>query len=132
MRNGVLGGFSGRSHIPGPRRNQELKLFLEVQRNFLTTPIAIVEQHVPIGAKECRRRNSQNWNCKSWKRSGLAVCAPFVRDAHGTLINELLALLGGRAKPVMAHFVKTGKLTLEDVKETEKMLRDLARKDRTT
>jgi BlaI family penicillinase repressor len=53
-------------------------------------------------------------------------------DAQGTLINELLALLGGRAKPVMAHFVKTGKLTLEDVKETEKMLRDLARKDRTT
>ena len=53
-------------------------------------------------------------------------------DAQGTLINELLALLGGRAKPVMAHFVKTGKLTLEDVKEAEKMLRDLARKDRTT
>ena len=52
-------------------------------------------------------------------------------DAQGTLIDELLALLGGRAKPVMAHFVKSGKVTLDDVKEAEKMLRELARKDRT-
>src|ERR1700729_2082582 len=50
-------------------------------------------------------------------------------DAQGTLIDDLLALLGGRAKPVMAHFVKSGKLTLQDVKEAEKMLRDMARKD---
>ena len=50
-------------------------------------------------------------------------------DAQGTLIDELLAMLGGRAKPVMAHFVKSGKLTLDDVKEAEKMLRELARKD---
>jgi predicted transcriptional regulator len=53
-------------------------------------------------------------------------------EAQGTLIDELLALLGGRAKPVMAHFVKSGKLTLDDVKEAEKMLRDLARKDKST
>jgi BlaI family penicillinase repressor len=51
-------------------------------------------------------------------------------DAQGTLIDDLLALLGGRAKPVMAHFVKSGKLTLQDVKEAEKMLRELARKDK--
>src|SRR4029077_14590100 len=43
-------------------------------------------------------------------------------DAQGTLIDELLALLGGRTNPVMAHFVKSGKLTLEDVKEVDKML----------
>jgi BlaI family transcriptional regulator, penicillinase repressor len=53
-------------------------------------------------------------------------------DAQGTLIDDLLALLGGRTKPVMAHFVKSGKLTLDDVKETEKMLRELERKDKTT
>src|SRR3984957_14859056 len=52
-------------------------------------------------------------------------------EAQGTLIDELLALLGGRAKPVMAHFVKSGKLTLEDVKEAEKIIRELARKDKT-
>src|SRR6202023_4269641 len=38
-------------------------------------------------------------------------------EAQGTLIDELLVLLGGRTKPVMAHFVKSGKLTLDDVKD---------------
>ena len=53
-------------------------------------------------------------------------------DAQATLIDELLALVGGRTKPVMAHFVKSGKLTLSDVKEAEKMIRELARKDKSS
>lgn len=48
--------------------------------------------------------------------------------AQGTLIDELLALFGGRTHPVMAHFVRSGKLTMDDVKEAEKMLRELERK----
>ena len=51
----------------------------------------------------------------------------FLANRRKALIDELLALLGGRAKPVMAHFVKSGKLTLKDVKEAEKMLRELAK-----
>lgn len=51
-------------------------------------------------------------------------------EAQGTLIDELLALLGGRTRPVMAHFVKSGKLTLDDVKEAEEMLRELQRKEK--
>jgi predicted transcriptional regulator len=43
--------------------------------------------------------------------------------AHGRLIDELLSLFGGRAQPVMAHLVETGKLTLDDVREAEKVLR---------
>jgi BlaI family penicillinase repressor len=50
-------------------------------------------------------------------------------DAQRRLIDELLSLFGGHAKPVMAHLVESGKLTLEDVKEAEKDLRKLARKD---
>jgi BlaI family transcriptional regulator, penicillinase repressor len=53
-------------------------------------------------------------------------------EAQGNLIDALLALLGGRAKPVMAHFVKSGKLTLEDVKDAQKMLREMARKDKSS
>ena len=53
------------------------------------------------------------------------------RDAaRGRLINDLLSLFGGRTQPVMAHLVETGKLTLEDVQETEKLIRRLARKDK--
>ena len=50
-------------------------------------------------------------------------------DARGRLIDELLGLFGGRTQPVMAHLVETGKLTLDDVKEAEKLIRTLARKD---
>jgi len=45
------------------------------------------------------------------------------RDAaHRRLINELLDLFGGSARPLMAHLAEAGKLTLEDVKELENML----------
>jgi BlaI family transcriptional regulator, penicillinase repressor len=50
--------------------------------------------------------------------------------AQGRLIDELLSLFGGRTQPVMAHLVETGRLTLEDVKEAEKSLRNLSRKDK--
>jgi len=51
-------------------------------------------------------------------------------DAQGRLINELLAVLGGRAKLVMAHLLESGDLTLDDVKEAEKTLRKFPRKDK--
>jgi len=44
-------------------------------------------------------------------------------EAQGRLIDELLALLGGKGKLVMAHLVESGELTLDDVKEAEKALR---------
>ena len=51
-------------------------------------------------------------------------------DAQTRLIDELLALFGGGARPVMARLVESGKLTLDDVKEAEQALRKLARKDK--
>ncbi len=50
--------------------------------------------------------------------------------AQRKLIDDLLALFGGSTQPVMAHLIESGKLTLEDVKEAEKILRKLERKDR--
>jgi BlaI family transcriptional regulator, penicillinase repressor len=41
-----------------------------------------------------------------------------------------LALFGGRTQPVMAHLIESGKLTLEDIKEAEKALRQMERKDK--
>jgi predicted transcriptional regulator len=48
--------------------------------------------------------------------------------AQRRLIDELLGFFGGQMQPVMAHLVETGKLTLEDVQEAEKRLRELADK----
>jgi predicted transcriptional regulator len=50
--------------------------------------------------------------------------------AQGRLIDELLSLFGGRIQPVMAHLVETGKLTMGDVREAEKAMRQLARKEK--
>jgi BlaI family penicillinase repressor len=49
--------------------------------------------------------------------------------AQRRLIDDLLALFGGRSQPVMAHLIESGKLTLADVKQAEKTLRQLERKD---
>jgi BlaI family penicillinase repressor len=50
--------------------------------------------------------------------------------AQRRLIDDLLNLFGGRTQPVMAHLIESGKLTLKDVKEAQKILRKLARKDK--
>ncbi|HEY4839996.1 MAG TPA: BlaI/MecI/CopY family transcriptional regulator [Candidatus Acidoferrales bacterium] len=52
------------------------------------------------------------------------------KQAQGTLINHLLALLGGGAKLVMAHLVEADELTLKDIQEIEKSLRKQPRKDK--
>lgn len=47
------------------------------------------------------------------------------------LIDELLNFFGGKIQPVMAHLVESGRLSLDDVKEAERTLRKLSRKDGT-
>jgi BlaI family transcriptional regulator, penicillinase repressor len=56
--------------------------------------------------------------------------AAISRDsAQRRLIDELLSFFGGRTQPVMAHLIESGRLSLEDVKEAEKTLKKLSRKD---
>jgi BlaI family penicillinase repressor len=51
-------------------------------------------------------------------------------SAQRRLVEDFLGLFGGRAQPVMAHLVETGKLTLDDVKEAERHLRELEGKEK--
>lgn len=44
-------------------------------------------------------------------------------EAHTTLVDELLALFGGRSKPVIARLVESGKLTVDDIREAESELK---------
>ena len=56
--------------------------------------------------------------------------AAITRDsAQRRLIDELLSFFGGRTQPVMAHLIESGRLSLDDVKEAEKTLKRLSRKD---
>jgi predicted transcriptional regulator len=60
------------------------------------------------------------------------IFAPTIsRDsAQRRLIDDLLAIFGGRSQPVMAHLIESGKLSLEDVKDAERALRTLSRKEK--
>jgi predicted transcriptional regulator len=52
------------------------------------------------------------------------------RAAQRRLIDELLDLFGGRTRPIMAHLLESGKITLDDVQEAERYLRALSEKDK--
>ena len=44
------------------------------------------------------------------------------KSAQRKLVDDLLKLFGGSARPLMAHLAEVGKLTLEDLRELENML----------
>jgi BlaI family penicillinase repressor len=56
--------------------------------------------------------------------------AAITRDAaERRLIDDLLGLFGGRSRPIMAHLIQSGTVTLDDVREAEKTLLKLAGED---
>jgi len=57
--------------------------------------------------------------------------AVVTRDtAERKLLDELLKLFGGRAQPVMARLVESGELTIEDIDQARKLIRESARKEK--
>lgn len=69
---------------------------------------------------------------RAGKIGNFHIFVPLVsRDAAQLrLIDELLTMFGGRSQLVVMHLVKSGKLTMEDVKEAERELRKFERKDK--
>jgi len=57
------------------------------------------------------------------------VFAPAIsrESAQRRLMDDLLALFGGRGQPVMTHLIESGKLSLDDVKDAERLLRQLSK-----
>ena len=49
--------------------------------------------------------------------------------AQRRLIDELLAVFGGRTQPLIAHLIESGQLTLDDIEEARKTLRELTRQE---
>jgi BlaI family transcriptional regulator, penicillinase repressor len=47
------------------------------------------------------------------------------------VLDDLLGLFGGRSQTVMAHLIESGKLTLDDLREAEKMLAEPSRRKKT-
>jgi BlaI family penicillinase repressor len=49
--------------------------------------------------------------------------------ARRKVIDDLLGIFGGRAQPLMSHLIESGRLTLEDVEEARKALRETSKKE---
>ena len=48
--------------------------------------------------------------------------------AQRRLVGDLLSLFGGKAQPMMAHLIQMGELTLDDVREAERLLLEAGEK----
>src|SRR5256885_17104811 len=54
------------------------------------------------------------------------------RDAaRENLLDEILSFFGGRAQPMMAQLIESGKLTLGDIRDLEKTIRKRAQQQKT-
>jgi BlaI family transcriptional regulator, penicillinase repressor len=96
-----------------------LETFPEKKRPAYTTVQTMIYR---LEAKKAVRRVRKISNAHIFE-------AAIPRDAtQGRLIDELLGLLGGRPQLVMARLIESGKLTLDDIKDAEKTLRELSKR----
>jgi predicted transcriptional regulator len=51
-------------------------------------------------------------------------------SAQHRMIDELVALFGGKSLPIVAHLIDSGKLTPKEVREARKALRNATMKDK--
>lgn len=50
------------------------------------------------------------------------------KSVYRRLIDDLVEVFGGRAEPVMSYLAESGKLTLADIREAEKVLKQQGKK----
>lgn len=95
--------------------------FPERQRPAFTTIQTVIYRLERKKAVRCVKRISN---------ANIFEAAVSREAAEGRLVDDLLAALGGGTRPLMAHLVRSGKLTIKDVKEAEQLLRKLAAKEK--
>jgi BlaI family penicillinase repressor len=106
----------------GPSSIRELlEAFPEAERLAYTTVQTVVYR---LEEKKAVRRVKKISNAHVFE----AVVSR--SSAQRRMIDELVALFGGKPLPLMAHLIESGRLTPEEVREAQKALRNLARKDK--
>ena len=106
----------------GPSSIRELlEAFPEKERLAYTTVQTVVYR---LEEKKAVRRTGRVSNAHVFE----AVVSR--SSAQHRMIDELVALFGGKPLPLMTHLIESGRLTPEEVREAQKALRDLAKKDR--
>jgi len=94
-----------------------------------TASVREIQEHLPVQKRPAYTtvqtiiyRLAEKGAVRRVKKIGNAhIFAPVVtrQATHRRLIGELLDLFGGSARPLMAHLVEIGKLTLDDIRELE-------------
>lgn len=105
----------------GPASVREVQeSFPEADRPAYTTVQTVLYR---LEAKEAVQRTKKIGNAHIFE-------AVFSRQAvHRRVIDDLLSVFGGRAQPLVSHLIESGQLTLDDIDEARKTLRELARKE---
>src|SRR5262245_62816294 len=106
----------------GPSSIREvLEAFPESERLAYTTVQTVVYR---LEAKKAIRRTSKISNAHLFE----AIVSR--SSAQHRLIDDLVALFGGKRLPIVTHLIESGKLTPEEVCEARKALRNLSRKEK--
>jgi BlaI family penicillinase repressor len=106
----------------GPSSIRELlEAFAEGERLAYTTVQTVVYR---LEAKKAVRRTSKISNAHVFE----AVVSR--TSAQHRMIDDLVALCGGKGVPIVTHLIESGRLTPKEVREAQKALRNLARKDK--
>jgi BlaI family penicillinase repressor len=106
----------------GPSSVRELlEAFPEPERLAYTTVQTVVYR---LEAKKAIRRIAKVGNAH--------VFEPMVSrsSAQHRLIDDLVALFGGKRLPIVTHLIESGRLTPEEVREARRALRNLSKKER--
>jgi predicted transcriptional regulator len=104
----------------GPCSVRELQeAFPEKSRPAFTTVQTMVSRLAGKNVVRCTKRIG---------KANIFEAAISRKTTLGRMLDEMLSLFG--SKPVMAHMVRSGRLTLEDVKEAEQELRRLSGKEK--
>jgi BlaI family transcriptional regulator, penicillinase repressor len=106
----------------GPSAIRELQeAFPEAGRPAYTTVQTVVYR---LEFKKAVRRASKVSNAHVFE----AVVSR--TSAQHRMIDDLVALFGGKPLPIMSHLIESGRLTPEEVREAQRALRNLVKKEK--
>src|SRR5215472_10172396 len=106
----------------GPSSIRDLvDAFPESERLAYTTVQTVVYR---LEAKKAIRRTSKVSNAHVFE----AIVSR--SSAQHRMIDDLVALFGGKRLPIVTHLIESGKLTPDEVREARKALRNLSRKEK--
>ncbi len=104
----------------GPRSIRELQeAFPEPERPAYTTVQTVVYR---LEFKKALRRTNKINNAHVFE----AVVSR--SSALNRMIDDLVAMFGGKPLPIVAHFIESGRLNPDEMREAQKVLRKFAKK----